>query len=494
MKRTLAVVCLIAASAHAGSKAIAVAAGDCRDPELLTAATAFSDAVGAILKNDALDPFVVLERLRPRQSATVEDVQRQLEAARAQFYADQFDKALEGVRSAASSLERLPPSDVVARQIQTAWLLEGLIYKSLNRKNEQLRAWRRVLRTAPEFRLDPNEFSPSAIAQFDQLRLDIARSKKVALSVTTTAGATVFVDGVRVGLAPLTGFTLVPGAYRIVVVAGDVQSFVYNATLEAAPVDVAIDLSFEGSLRPQLPLCVNGAEAAAIKLAAREGADRLVVVSVDGTTWITTTLIDVRTGTRVRQGGMKVSEARGENGYADLATFVLTGQPARLALSNRAAEVEPPPPERQQPAPVLPQEREVLSPQETPVAVVTPEPQPEVSRAPRAISGVVAGAGVVAVGVGVGTWLAGSSDRAAFASAVDANGVVDTQVLDAASAGALERRIGTNQAVATGLMLGGGLAAVGGAVLFFILAPGDSAKPTVMLTPNGAYAGITGSF
>lgn len=275
--------CLLAVSAHAGGKAITVAVGDCRDADLLTGATAFSDAVSGLLKDDALDPFVVLTRLRPPPSAALEDVTRQLEAARAQFYADQFDKTLEGVRSAVSALERLPPSDLVANQLQTAWILEGLVYKSLNRKNEQLRAWRRVLRTAPEFKLDPNAFSPSTVAQFDQLRVEMARSKKVALSVSTTPGATIFVDGVRMGLAPIKGLTLAAGSYRIVALAGNAQSFSYDVTLEAAPVDVVIDLAFEGSLRPQLPLCVNGGEAEAIKLAAREGASRLLVFRVDAT-------------------------------------------------------------------------------------------------------------------------------------------------------------------------------------------------------------------
>lgn len=106
----------------------------------------------------------------------------------------------------------------------------------------------------------------------------------------------------------------------------------------------------------------------------------------------------------------------------------------------------------------------------------------------------IAGAGLVAVGVGLGTWFAGADDRAAFANAVDAQGVVNTQVLDAASAGALEQRIGTNQSLATGLMVGGGVVALAGTVLFFVLAPSDAPKPTVMLGPSGAYAGITGTF
>ncbi|MFT3710917.1 MAG: hypothetical protein QM817_25100 [Archangium sp.] len=484
MARRVFVLLCLASSAHAaGSKAIAVAVGDCRDADLLTGATAFNDAVSTLLKTDVIDPTLVLERLRPRPNASIEDVQRQLDGARSQFYSDQFDRTLEGVRSAINSLERLPPSDAVADQLQAAWVLEGLVYKSLDRKNEQLRAWRRVLRTAPQFQLDPNAYSPSVVSQFEQLRVEMARQKKVSLTVTTTPGATIFVDGVKAGLAPLKSVSFVPGTYRVVAVAGEVQSFGYDVTLDKAPVDVAIDLSFEGSLRSQLPLCVNGGDAEAIKLAAREGAARLLVLRVDATAWVTAMLFDVATGTRVRDGGMKLSEARQGSGYSDLATFVLTGQPARLALSNRTAE---------KPEPVAsPPPATVTAP--TPILEQKPEP-PVASPAPRAISLVVAGAGVVAAGIGLGVYFAGAPDRAAFANAVDASGVVNTSVLDPASAGALERAVQDNQTISMALLIGGGVAAATGAILFFVLGPSDAPKPTVMISPAGASLGLAGSF
>lgn len=228
--------------------------------------------------------------------------------------------------------------------------------------------------------------------------------------------------------------------------------------------------------------------------------------------WVTALLIDVRVGNRVRDGGMQQAEARKGNGYTDLATFVLTGQPARLASSNRSLDAEKPvvapKPAPVEPKPVVAEPKpSVTEPkyviieqkpvvEQKPAVVEQPSAvaKDPTANTPRAVPLVIAGAGLVAVGVGLGTWFAGADDRAAFANAVDGQGVVNTQILDAASAGALEQRVGTNQAVATGLMIGGGVVAVAGTVLFFALAPSDAPKPTVMLSPNGAYAGIAGTF
>jgi len=489
--RTLGVVVvLVAVAAQAGPKAIAVAAGDCKDPELLNGATAFTDAVSGLLKTDLLDPAAVLDQLRPRPTAGLDDVQRQLDAAQSQLYANQLDKALETVRGATKALERLSPSDAVAKQLQAAAVLEGLIFKGLNKKNEQLDAWRRVLRTAPDYKLDPDFHSPATISQFEQLKKDVAKAKRVPLNVTSTPpGATVWVDGMRVGTTPLQSPGFPAGAYRIVAVQGEKQSFAYDVKLEGKSVDVQIDLGFEGTLRTQLPLCVNApvGDSEALKLATRAGADRALVLRVDASGWVTALLFEVAKGARVREGGMKVADARKGMGYADLASFVLTGQPAKLALSGtRPAEPEP---VAVAPAPA-PAPEPAPEPVQQPVTEVAASPS---GGMPRAVPLAIAGVGVVLAGVGVGYYFSGGSDRDALAGAVDAMGQVKDP-RDATNAKDLSGRIATNRTISIGLMAGGAAVAAIGAVLFFALAPKDAPQPTVMVTPNGAYAGVTGSF
>src|SRR4051812_38476002 len=95
LMRGAALSILLCSVSWAGPKSIAVASGDCRDADLLNAATAFSDAVAGQLKADALDPAQLLERLRPRPSAGLDETQRQIDTAQSQFYGGQLDKALE---------------------------------------------------------------------------------------------------------------------------------------------------------------------------------------------------------------------------------------------------------------------------------------------------------------------------------------------------------------------------------------------------------------
>ena len=221
-------------SAQAGQRSIAIAVGDCREPELLNGATAFSDAVAGLLHTDAADPAALLERLRPRPTAGLEDVQRQVDGAQSSFYSGQLEPALEVTRNAIKSLERLAPSDAVTKQLVSARILEGLILKALNRKNDQLEAWKRVLRVQPDYKLDPDFHTPAAIAQFDALKKEVSKAKKVGLNVTSTpAGGSVFVDGVLVGKTPLKNAPFLPGTDRVAVVQGEQHSFVYDVKLES---------------------------------------------------------------------------------------------------------------------------------------------------------------------------------------------------------------------------------------------------------------------
>ena len=494
-RTAVAVLIFSAFTARAGPRSIAIAAGDCRDPELLNGSTAFADAVSGLLKTDAVDGAALLERLRPRPNAGRDDVQRQLDGAQSQLYSGQLDPALEATRSAIRSLERLTPNDSVTKQLVTARILEGLICKAQNKKPEQLEAWKRVLRLAPDYKLDPDFHTPASVAQFDALKKDLAKLKKVPLNVTSTPpGAAVFVDGVLAGKTPLKSASFVPGTYRVVVTQGEQQSFVYEVKLDSKPVDVVIDLAFEGTLRPQLPLCVSGGDFEALKLATRAGADQALVLRVEARNnepgWVQAVLYDVAKGARVREGGMKVAAARKGNGYADLASFVLTGQPATLALSGPSSSA--PVAAAVTPAPAPAEAVNDAPPPEAPAQEVAAESSSS-GGVPRIVPIAVAGAGVVLGLTGLIVYATGSGDRAALASALDANGQVRDPA-DAENAIFLDQKIQSNRTTSLVLGIGGIAVAATGAVLFFALAPKDAPQPTVLVTPNGAYAGVTGSF
>ena len=489
----------------AGPRTLAVASGDCRDAELLNAATSFSDAIGSRIGAEAVDPAGVLERFRPRPTSNLDDVKRQVDAAQTQFYSSQYDKALEGARSAQHELERMPPSVKPWKLTAQARVLEGLVLKAQNKKQEATDAFRRVLRIEPDFKLDPDYYTPATIAQLEQVRKETAKLKRVELSVTSTPpGAEVILDGQSVGKTPFKGNYL-PGNYRVVLASGELTSFVYDVKLAKAE-EVQVDFAFEGGLRNTLPLCVT-AEAGqgyerALKLGARVNAEQVVVLRIESRSgepgWATAVLLEVNKGTRLREGGMKAPNSRKSDGLAELAGFVLTGNgTARVVPFNGAPGVGAA-------APIA----------NTPVAEAEPEHGPAIDSVgppmemrasrrgvgPRVGSVVLMAAGVIAVGIGTALYVSGGANRDSLARLLDANGNVPP-VGTPEHDGAL-RMIDQNNrtTLVSALAIGIGAAVlVTGFVLLLALPPQtDAQSPSIsfFFSPerSSATAGVTGRF
>jgi hypothetical protein len=494
MVRGAALGVLLCSTSWAGPKSLAVAAGDCRDADLLNAATAFSDAVAWQLKADALDAAEVLERLRPRPIGGLDEAQRQIDTAQSQFYAGQLDKALEVVRSALKSLERAPPSEGAFKQLAAGRVLEGLVLKGQGKKSDQVEAWKRVLRVKPDFALDADYYTPATLLQFDQLRKDLSKTKRVALSVVSQpAGATVFIDGASVGKTPFSG-AFPAGAYRLTLMQGEAQSFVYEVSLDQ-PQELQVDLALEASLKPQLPLCVNGPAGevdGALKLAARAGAERALVLRVESRNnepgWVAAVLLEVKKGARVREGGMKLAAAQKGQGFVDLASFVLTGQPAKLSLDHWAAAAQEPSPTQTSSVAAT------AEPKPAPEAEVSVEGEveaPSGGNGPRIASIVTMGAGAAAAITGLVVYLAGGVDRAALADHLTPTGELKSAA-DADAAKFLEQKISTNRGASLGLVIGGGVALAAGAALFFLLPPKEGPAVSAGLMPGGGFVAVSG--
>jgi hypothetical protein len=493
--RGVAVSLLLSAVAAAGPKSLAIASGDCRDAELNNGAAAFADAVKGQLKGDAMDGAAVLDRLRPRPLAGLDETQRQIDAAQSQFYSNQLDHSLEVTRSALKSLERIAPSDAAFKQIAAARVLEGLVLKGQGKKNEQTDAWKRILRVQPEFALDTDYYTPATISQFDALKKEMAKTRRVPLSVQSTpSGATVFVDGAPVGKTPFKG-AFPSGSYRLALTQGDAQSFFYDVSLEQ-PFDKQIDLGFESTLHAQLPLCVSSTTAdydRALRLAAIAGAERALVIRVESHNnepgWVAAVLLDVQKGARVREGGMKVSDARKGSGYADLVSFVLTGEPAKLSLAQAGGSTDSQP----WSAPVA-SGAEASGGPSAPVAVEASAPGPRIGLG-RVAAVVAAGAGAITAVIGLGVFLGGGDARYHLGLCLTPDGSYDPSTCPGTLQNVMDLSAAVNSNRTTSIVLGTvGLAAlVAGAVLFFVL-PSSSDAPAVsaMVTPQGAVVGLSG--
>jgi hypothetical protein len=493
--RGAAVSLLVSVVAAAGPKSLAIASGECRDGELNNGATAFADAVKGQLKGDAMDGAAVLERLRPRPLAGLDETQRQIDAAQSQFYSNQLDHSLEVTRSALKSLERIAPSDSAFKQIAAARVLEGLVLKGQGKKNEQTDAWKRILRVQPEFALDTDYYTPATIQQFDALKKEMARGKRVPLSVQSTpSGATVFLDGAPVGKTPFKG-AFPAGSYRLTLAQGDAQSFVYDVALEQ-PFDKQIDLAFESTLYAQLPLCVKSSTAdydRALRLAAIAGAERALVVRVESHNnepgWVAAVLLDVQKGARVREGGMKVSDAKKGSGYADLVSFVLTGEPAKLSLAQTSGAQEPQPWN----PPVAAATESAGG--DAPVGVETAAPSPGLRLGPARIAALAAiGVGAITGIIGLGVYLGGGDARYHLGLCLTPDGSYDPSSCPGTPQNVMDLSGRVSDNKTTSLVLGGiGLAAVAaGAVLFLVLPPKDAPAVSAMVTPQGAVVGLSG--
>lgn len=329
MKRAVNLgVVLLAVTATASPRTVLVAAGDCRDGALLTGVKDLGDALGHSAGVELVGGDVVLDIVRPRAPRSLEDIERQVESAKALLYGGQDARGLEVIERALADLERVSPTAGPWRLTQSALVLQALMFKNLDRQKEMAEAFRRILRVAPGFRLDPDAHPPSAIATFEALRKELAKARKVPLVVRAESGpmAGVFVDGAPLGATPLR-LELLPGVYRVSLVSGEGVSFPRRVEL-SRETTINVDFAFERAVALQPPLCLHGVDdGAALKLAQLATAERVIVLRNSATRgnppYLAGALYEVATGRQERAGAVQ-PELLG-----NLATFLATGREQR---------------------------------------------------------------------------------------------------------------------------------------------------------------------
>jgi hypothetical protein len=470
---------LFSSAALAAPRTVTIAAGDCKKAELLSATLAFGATLAARPGADVLGSDAVLERFRPVPTITAEDLGRQLDAAQTQFYAGSYDRSLEMLRQSITAIQRLSPRADPWKLLGRALMLQGLVFKSANKKNEANDAHKRVLRIEPLFKLDPDYYTPATLQAFEALRAEVQKAKKVKLTVgSQPSGAEVFLDGALLGKTPFAR-EFPPGDYLLSLANGESLSFLHPLKLLRDEA-IQIDLSFEGALGAQSPLCVNSTDAA-LKLAALAGADNLVVLRLESRNnepgWVTAALLEVNRGAKVRDGGIRFTGPRRNEALTELAAFVLTGKGTDSVQAGASS------PEEDLAAPA-----EALA---EPVRLVEASAPRGVG--PRITSFALMGAGAAAAIAGLGIYLSAGSDRSALASLVDEQGRVRMNA-NAEEAKAIQSRLDGNSTTSLLLGAGGAAAIAAGAAVFFLLPPGD--RPQLSLTPtrDGFWAGAAFSF
>lgn len=137
------------------------------------------------------------------ESVAVARARKLLAAAKDALTGFEYDAALDRLRQADATLRAVAPSPEVVAALADLNLLAGLVHAGRGDEARALEAFRLVRRLAPDRKaLDPAAYRPAIVALYEQAgRADGASG--VVFVTTEPAGATVWVDGRAVGVAPV---------------------------------------------------------------------------------------------------------------------------------------------------------------------------------------------------------------------------------------------------------------------------------------------------
>nr|WP_228530948.1 MULTISPECIES: PEGA domain-containing protein [Myxococcaceae] len=369
----------------------------------------------------------------------------------------------------------------------------------MGRFGEADESFRHVLRLAPNYRLDVNYFAPSTRAAFEKVRKGLQALAPTLLQVgSTPAGAEVYLDGVAVGRTPFKG-SFPPGPYQLQVVKGAGRSFPRPLQLPegGTALEQQVDLGFEGSVQAGQPLCLQGREGTAdplrpaVKLGALLGVEEIVVLRLQrqlgGPGWVTASLLNAQGGQRVREGSLKTGAGAGaeaDAALADLALFIVTGQGAPGVVQGPAQLVQapaPPPPPAAAPALAAAQAR-------TPADPGQAAKRRQVLRVGSYVAGGAALAAFTTAGV---LYERSQAEREVLALRAP-DGVLRADDVPGAQ---LYRDLQSRGRTITGLVVGGGVAALaGGALYFFSREPEGHLQVSAGLAPDAMGVQVHGQF
>lgn len=470
----------------AASSGVVVAAGDCHDPDLIGLTRQLDDVLAPGKgRSRWLTPDQVADRLAPTPHQSVEEIRRQLDAAREAFYAGEYLKAEEMFAPVRDEITALPPGKIHANLLNSLRLSQALVWMHTGHASQVDEAFRAVLRLTPNYQLDPVYYSPQTRVRFERIRKELAQSPTKRLTVTSKpSGAEVSLDGLIVGKTPYSG-DLPAGRYQLQLSREGARSFPRTVELTDT-VSMKVDLGFESSVDLQRVPCVqsHGDEkerlAGASRLGAALDSDEAVVLQVEhgggGQAWLTATLLGLPGGQKVREGSLKVQDLRNPpDGLRDLASFLQTGRVAGNVITGRPA------------APLVvataaPPAQANLAPRADPHPMVEEQAGPPDRRWQRPWGIGIGSAGAVAALVGGyfelsahKTWSDFDAYYAGGAAPQPSQASAVANLRDSAES---KQRIG-----AAGLITG--LVAMGVGGYLYFTAPPRQSGPEVAPTPNG---------
>jgi hypothetical protein len=339
----------VAIASHAAPRTALVAAGRCDDADLLDQSRDLTRELSARM-GDQLNQEDLMNRLPRSASRVPAELERQIEGAELQYFEANYSVAERRVLDSLEEVERLRPGSKRWQLFVRAVLLHALVLRATNRAAEADDQFKRVLRIHPDQRLDADYFSPSTRARFDRVRRQLASESRTTLAMTSTpSGAEVFIDGLGLKQTTPVSVDLPPGRYSVSLSAQGGFSFPRLIDL-TSPSSLHVDLEFESSLDARvIPCFADGGDEQvrlthALKLGSWLGIDQIVIARAErrsaGYVWLSAALMQVSTGQKVREGGLKV-DSTGSPSLGELADFISSGKVSRNIVASDVAYVAP---------------------------------------------------------------------------------------------------------------------------------------------------------
>ncbi|MFL5321892.1 MAG: PEGA domain-containing protein [Myxococcaceae bacterium] len=214
-RASMALLFLLSATAFAQAPKVAILEVTSVDPDISDATAAKLAAALKAQLNDlgAGISDAELQRFRKGEPkpANLSAAESQLAAARQMMLNFQFKQALTQLRTARQTIEPEIPALRDYAPLVDILLQTAIAAQYAGDKKAAGVVFAELARLRPDIRIDPRQYPPEMIAEFDKVRLaqsNIARGR--FLITSTPAGAKVFVDELEVGVTPAT-VALFPG-------------------------------------------------------------------------------------------------------------------------------------------------------------------------------------------------------------------------------------------------------------------------------------------
>ena len=205
-------------------------------------------------KGPVFIPEAVATEVKPMSDKDLKDAEKLYAAGEAAYQELELDKAIAAFKGAVdkyeSSLAMIQNFDPVVDTL----LMLAVCYYRRDKEDDGAKMLVKVIRLRPELVLDPEKYPPMFRNTVETIRTQLLRRTRGEAEVIANAeGATVFLDGRKVGTAPLLLKDLVPGEHYVRVEKEGLQTWADKVVVEATK-KRAVLASLGGVMKASGPL------------------------------------------------------------------------------------------------------------------------------------------------------------------------------------------------------------------------------------------------